>query len=120
MSAFSPERQLSGTAPAPAPPSGSGSAGACLSSSQHHHTTTMARPPTVPMGISTTDEYYQSHRSSSNNNNKSLGFLPRNYTGRRQIVVAGSCFLLFLVILQTAVTNRSAEDVDVVEESSSK
>jgi hypothetical protein len=47
----------------------------------------------VPMGIATTDELEaEQHRPKT--------FLPRNYTGRRQIGIAGSCFLLFLVIIQ--------------------
>ena len=71
----------------------------------------MVRPTrVVPMGISTTDEYYGNSNGNSNSpyrgTKSSSSFLPRNYSGRRQIVVAGSCFLLFLIILQTAVQHN--------------
>jgi len=57
-------------------------------------------PARTPMAVSTAFEVDSG--SADGRRNKPLSVWPRNYTGRRQLIFAGCCFLVMLVVVQVS------------------
>mmetsp|Transcript_19816 Transcript_19816/g.40952 ORF Transcript_19816/g.40952 Transcript_19816/m.40952 type:complete len:136 (-) Transcript_19816:103-510(-) len=61
----------------------------------------------LPMSISTTFEVQSG--CSADSGHKSFSLLPRNYSGRKKLGVAGCCFLFLLVVIEVSKGRRDGK-----------
>ncbi|MGK3735690.1 MAG: hypothetical protein ACI8RD_007795 [Bacillariaceae sp.] len=77
------------------------------SSSTNENNIMSKSPRNTPMTVATTFEV-DSGASATEGRNKPFSLCPRNYTGRRQLFIAG-CFFLFMIIIALQV-NKSNDN----------